>query len=251
MRRSQVYTNIDRWTGWLLPPRCVLCRRPGQPPAYDLCADCECEIPVVPDPCRRCGLPRNGGEEGGEGGDGGEGGCARCRALDLPYAQCAAPWAYEFPVTQLVQALKYEGALANARVFGTRIAIQASGEAADSWCRSALVVPMPLHSSRLVERGFNQSHEIARVVTRLLDLKLAPKGLRRVRGTAPQVGLSRRERAGNLRGAFVAEPDIVAGQHVVLIDDVVTTGSTVAAAAQALLVAGASEVVVWALARAT
>ena len=244
MRRSQVYTNIDRWTGWLLPPRCVLCRRPGQPPAYDLCADCESEIPVVPDPCRRCGLPRNGGEEGEEDG------CARCRALDLPYAQCAAPWAYAFPVTQLVQALKYEGALANARVFGTRMVTQAMTEAADPWRRPALVVPMPLHPSRLVERGFNQSHEIARVVTRLLDLRLAPKGLRRVRGTAPQVGLSRRERAGNLRGAFVADPRVVGGQHVVLIDDVVTTGSTVIEAASTLRAAGAASIAVWAAARA-
>ena len=244
MRRSQVYTNIDRWTGWLLPPRCVLCRRPGQPPAYDLCADCECEIPVVPDPCRRCGLPRNGGEEGEEGG------CVHCRALDLPYSQCIAPWAYEFPVTQLVQALKYEGALANARVFGTRMATHAMAEAADPWRRPALVVPMPLHPSRLVERGFNQSHEIARVVTRLLDLRLAPKGLRRVRGTAPQVGLSRRERAGNLRGAFVADPRVVAGQHVVLVDDVVTTGSTAIEAASTLRAAGAASIAVWAVARA-
>ncbi len=154
-------------------------------------------------------------------------------------------------MTQLVQALKYEGALANARVFGTRMVAQALAEAGDPWRRSALVVPMPLHPSRLVERGFNQSHEIARVVTRLLDLRLAAKGLRRSRETAPQVGLSRRERAGNLSGAFVADSSHVAGQHILLIDDVVTTGSTVAAAAQALLVAGASEVVVWALARAT
>ena len=244
MHRSQVYTNIDRWTGWLLPPRCVLCRRPGQRPAYDLCVECEAEIPVVTDPCRRCGLPAEGGE-------GQEGGCARCCMLELPYAQCVAPWAYEFPVTQLVQALKYEGALANARVFGTRMVVQAVRGQADPLHAAALVVPMPLHPSRLVERGFNQSHEIARVVTRLLDLRLAPAGFRRVRATAPQVGLSRRERAGNLSGAFVADPRFVASQHVVLIDDVVTTGSTAAAAAQALLVAGASEVVVWALARAT
>ena len=243
MRRSQVYTTIDRWTGWLLPPRCVLCRRPGQPPAFDLCADCESEIPVVPNPCRRCGLPRHGEE-------GEENGCARCRTHDLPYSRCVAPWAYEFPVTQLVQALKYEGALANARVFGTRMATQALAEAGDPWRRPALVVPMPLHPSRLVERGFNQSHEIARVVTRLLDLRLAPKGMRRVRGTAPQVGLSRRERAGNLSGAFVADPRVVAGQHVVLIDDVVTTGSTAIEAASTLQVAGAASIVVWAVARA-
>ena len=177
-------------------------------------------------------------------------GCARCRTLDLPYAECVAPWAYEFPVTQLVQALKYEGALANARVFGTRMATQALAEAGNPWRGSALVVPMPLHPSRLVERGFNQSHEIARVVARQTGLRLAANGLRRVRGTAPQVGLSRRERAGNLSGAFVADPHIVAGQHVVLIDDVVTTGSTAVEAASTLRAAGAATIAVWAVARA-
>lgn len=265
MRRSQVYTLLDRCTAWVLPPRCVLCRRPGQPPAFDLCADCEAEIPVVPNPCRRCGLPRNGasgdtgdtegkeGQEGKEGKEGKEGtgdGCARCRAFDLPYSCCVAPWAYEFPVTQLVQALKYEGALANARVFGTRMAMQALREPGDPSWAAALVVPMPLHPSRLVERGFNQAHEIARVVSRLLGLRLAARGLRRVRGTAPQVGLSRRERAGNLGGAFAADAGIVAGQHVVLIDDVVTTGSTAGAAAATLRAAGARSIAVWAVARA-
>ena len=179
-----------------------------------------------------------------------EEGCARCRALDLPYSRCVAPWAYEFPVTQLVQALKYEGALANARVFGTRMVVQALREQDDPWREAALIVPMPLHPSRLVERGFNQSHEIARVVSRLLDLRLAGSGLRRVRGTAPQVGLSRHERAGNLTGAFAADPTIVAGRHVLLIDDVVTTGSTAIAAASSLRVAGAESITVWAVARA-
>ena len=161
-----------------------------------------------------------------------------------------APWAYEFPLTQLVQALKYEGALANARVFGTRMVMQAQREQLDQWQGAALVVPMPLHPSRLVERGFNQSHEIARVVSRLLDLRLAGPGLRRIRSTAPQVGLSRQERAGNLRGAFAADSTIVAGQHVVLIDDVVTTGSTAIEAASTLRDAGAESIAVWAVARA-
>lgn len=240
MRRSQVYTTIDRWMGWILPPRCVLCRRPGQRPAYDLCVECEAEIPVVPNPCRRCGLPRHGAEEG----------CVHCRALDLPYSRCVAPWAYEFPVTQLVQALKYEGALANARVFGTRMATQALSEKSDPWREAALVVPMPLHPSRLVERGFNQSHEIARVVSRLLDLRLAGPGLRRIRSTAPQVGLSRDERAVNLSGAFAADSSLVAGRHVLLIDDVVTTGSTAIEAASTLRAAGAGSIAVWAVARA-
>jgi ComF family protein len=193
--------------------------------------------------CRSCrGLTR--------GGEGQEGRCAHCHALDLPFTRCVVPWAYEFPVTQLVQALKYEGALANARVFGTRMVAQARREQRDPSQRAALVVPMPLHPSRLVERGFNQSHEIARIVSRLLDLRLAGKGLRRIRSTVPQVGLSRQERAGNLSGAFVADSSVLTGQHVVLIDDVVTTGSTAIEAASTLRAAGAESITVWAVARA-
>jgi ComF family protein len=244
MRHNQVYTTIDRWAGWLLPPRCVLCRRRGQRPAFDLCVDCEAEIPVVLDPCHRCGLPYAASDGAGATG------CERCRMLHLPYSRCMAPWVYEFPVTHLVQALKYEGSLANARVFGTRLAAHAASEAHNRWCRSALVVPMPLHPSRLVERGFNQSHEIARFASRLLDLEVAGHALRRIRSTAPQVGLDRGARAGNLRGAFVADPRTVHGQHVILVDDVVTTGSTAHEAASTLRAAGAASIEVWAAARA-
>jgi len=109
---------------------------------------------------------------------------------------------------------------------------------------------MPLHRSRLVERGFNQSLEIARVAARLLDLQLAEPALHRVRATAPQVGLGRRERAGNLRGAFAADGQLVAGRTVVLVDDVVTTGSTATEAARTLTAAGARAVQIWAAARA-
>lgn len=175
--------------------------------------------------------------------------CARCASIELPYERCFAPWSYEFPVTRLVHALKYEGALANARVFGMQIAA-AGGEAMEPNSAATLIVPMPLHPKRLVERGFNQSREIARVVARSVDRPLVESALRRVRETAHQVGLSRPERLGNLRGAFMANPLVVAGQRVILVDDVVTTGSTAAEAATALVAAGATHVEVWAAARA-
>lgn len=175
--------------------------------------------------------------------------CARCQSLELPYARCLAPWSYEFPVTRLVQALKYEGALANARVFGMRLAA-AGGDAMGPGSEATLIVPMPLHPRRLVERGFNQSREIARVVARSLDRPLVEPALRRVRETAHQVGLSREERLGNLRGAFMANAMLVAGKRVILVDDVVTTGSTAAEAATTLVAAGAAHVEVWAVARA-
>ena len=109
---------------------------------------------------------------------------------------------------------------------------------------------MPLHPSRLVERGFNQSYEIARVVSRLLDLELDGQALRRIRATAPQVGLDRGARAVNLSGAFAADPRKVTGHHVILVDDVVTTGSTAIEAASTLRAAGAAAIEVWAVARA-
>jgi ComF family protein len=245
MRPSQVYRAIDRCMGWLLPPRCVLCRGPGQAPALDLCHHCESEIPLITDACERCGLPAKGHEPGAVG-------CAACRELDLPYSRCLAPWAYEFPATQIVQSLKYEGALANARILGTAIAAAAGPvlQQVRAGGAPALLVPLPLHPARLVERGFNQSREIARVVARQLDLPLASQALRRVRATAPQVGLTRPERSRNLAGAFVADAGIVAAHAVILLDDVVTTGSTAAEAARALLCARAVSVQVWAAARA-
>jgi ComF family protein len=245
MRSSRVYSAIDRCAGWVWPPRCVLCRKAGQRPTVDLCAACEAEFPVIAMPCERCGLPRAAD-------DGGAAGCERCRSLALPYTRCVTPWAYEFPVTQLVQALKYEGALANARILGTRIASAAGPALAQLAVSKAvpLIVPLPLHPSRLVERGFNQSREIARIVARSLDLPLDDRALRRARATAPQVGLARSERASNLSGAFAANVRIVAGRTTILVDDVVTTGSTAAEAARTLLGAGAQSVQVWAAARA-
>jgi len=144
--------------------------------------------------------------------------------------------------------LKYEAALANARVLGTllgnAVVRQQLGGAVD------VIVPMPLHVERRVERGFNQSHEIGRFAAQQVGLPCEPGLLRRARATRPQVGLARNERIENLRDAFRAEGRGVKGRRVALLDDVVTTGSTAAEAARALLDAGAAAVDVWAVARA-
>jgi ComF family protein len=143
--------------------------------------------------------------------------------------------------------LKYEAALANARVLGMLLG--------DSIARLQLhhavdvIAPMPLHVDRLVERGFNQSHEIARFTARQLGLACKPGLLWRERATRPQVGLAREERVDNVRNAFRADARGVAGRRVALVDDVVTTASTVAEAARQLLYAGAAAVDVWAVAR--
>lgn len=238
---------LDALADRLLPPRCLLCGRAGQQPGFDLCAACESELPHNEFACGRCGLPRP--EAAVQGSDPGHhGACALCTGQPLPFERCIAPLLYEFPVTTLVPALKYEDALSHARVLGLLLArhVRRCAGARDV----DRVVPMPLHPTRLVERGYNQSHEIARFTAADLGLALVPRALRRVRPTTPQVGLDRSARHDNVRGAFAADAALARGFRLALLDDVVTTASTVEAAARALLDAGARSVDVWCVARA-
>ena len=246
MNRCQVDIWVERLAGWLLPPQCLLCRGRGQPPAFDLCRPCEDELPTLTAPCPRCGLPRDHYAAAGNAAD-----CNRCRDAALGFSRCFAPYVYGAHVDGIIHALKYEGALTNARVLGVLLgrAVVRAGlhEHVD------VIVPMPLHPSRLVERGFNQSFEIARFTARIVGQPCAARALVRGRATAPQVKLSRQERERNVSGAFTAataDTSAVRGQRVALIDDVVTTGSTAGEAARALFAMGAASVDVWSVARA-
>ena len=212
--------SLDRLGGLLLPPRCMLCGGRGQQRFLDLCGPCEQSLPPA-DPVIRPG--------------------------PAPLRRSCAPFEYGHPLDHLVHALKYRGELAAGRVLGSllgrRVAALGLGRDVD------VLVPVPLHRSRHVTRGFNQSAEIARWVSRQagppVDLRLAG----RRRSTLPQVGLHGPEREANVRGAFVAAAG-VGGRRVVVIDDVTTTGSTLQELAAALLAAGAVEVDAWCVARA-
>jgi ComF family protein len=239
----QVYRLVDRVGAVLLPPRCLLCGAAGAARARDLCDGCEADLPWIEDACRRCGVSL----ASAVGGDLAEG-CLRCHGHAQPHRRCHAALHYRFPANELVAALKYQGALAHARVLGTLLA---ESLLRHHLCSDVdLLVPMPLHTTRFMERGYNQSLEIARFTADRLDIAADGRALRRLRATVPQVGLTRAARADNVRHAFAAEPGRVVGRRVALIDDVVTTGATSAAAAQALLEAGATTVDVWCVARA-
>ena len=114
-----------------------------------------------------------------------------------------------------------------------------------------LVVPVPLHRSRRWRREFNQAELLARELSRLVGIPCRPGGLRRVRSTSPQAGLSHRQRRENVRGAFAAtDAACIKGRRVLLVDDVMTTGATLDACARVLKVAGARYVGSLTLARA-
>jgi len=203
----------------LFPPRCCLCDFPGASLDLDLCWFCRSDLPWL--------------AEGAKG-----------AVVALRFAS---------PVDDLIRQLKYHGVIANARVLGVLLA-QAAQECGDELPR--LLVPVPLHASRLRERGFNQAAALARYAGRILDIPSAGNLVRRVRDTPSQTSMSVEERHRNVRGAFAvngarALRKLSGAGHVAIVDDVVTTGSTVAELKCTLLAAGVRRVDVWAVARVT
>jgi ComF family protein len=212
-----------------LPPVCCLCGAPGQRPDLDLCDVCNTLLPVVP----------SGSAPGSKAAAGG-------RTL----LRTACLFKYEYPVDHFIRALKFRGERVFARVLGT---LMARVRCEQGWELPVAIVPMPLHIERYRARGFNQAEEIARYAARSPDaavppLKVDATLLARIIATREQSGLALEERHRNVLGVFKATRAVPKGR-IALLDDVVTTGSTVLAAAQALLEGGAEEVEVWAAAQ--
>ena len=228
------------WVVGVMPPVCVLCGEEGaRSPSgvRDLCLACQESLPWVESRCARCALPLSATAI--------EALCGRCQTQPPAFESCLSPFHYHAPLDHLLLGLKFNGRLAQARLLGELMA---------DWLDSVVesppdqLIPVPLHADRLRERGFNQAVELARPIARHFGLPLNLQGVRRILATPPQSDLSRKQRLKNIRGAFeVTKP--VQG-HVVIIDDVMTTGSTADELARTLLRAGAERVEVWVCARA-
>lgn len=174
--------------------------------------------------------------------------CEPCRRRPPPFAYARAAALYGERVREALFCLKFGGMTAMARPLGDLMA--EAGSTAVPVSKIDCLVPVPLHPSREAERGFNQARLLARRVSRRWGVRVEAKALRRQRSTLSQTDLDAEERRENVKGAFaLRRPAVIAERHVLLIDDVFTTGATVSECARVLLAGGAAAVGVLTIAR--
>lgn len=199
-------------------------------PPRSACLRCAADLPALAEPAAPVAI------------------CGACRVRPGPLDACLAAVDYAWPWVDCIAQFKYRSQPGMAATLAGLM--RAVPGVAGALRQADRVIPMPLAPQRLRERGFNQSHELAR---RLGAGPCDPLLLLRVRETPPQAGLNRAQRLVNVRGAFALEPEqagSVRGQRLVLVDDVMTTGATLHAAADELRQAGASHITAVVFARA-
>ena len=239
-----VYQRLKYIQNYLFPGSCELCRRRVDTD-HDFCLECKHSLPFHAPGCRICAASLwNEGPETPRSHS--EWVCGRCQQHPPAYTSVIAAFDYQEPVSNLVLDLKYHGKLHLARVLGSQLADKL---ATTVTAKPDIILPIPLHRSRLRSRGYNQAYELAKPVARRLGIPVDPWRLCRTRKTPSQTDLPRRQRARNVRGAFAVSGN-VEGMRIALVDDVMTTGHTANAAAEALIRVGARSVDVWLLTRA-
>lgn len=226
------WLNIGSKFRHFLPAQpCVLC---GAMSHHGLwCAPCQADLPYLDaGHCPVCALPSAQGEV-----------CGQCLKKPPPFSQTTAVFGYHYPINKLIQMMKYGEQLPLAHAFSLQLARKIDLNALPDY-----VIAMPLHPTRLRERGFNQSLLIAQTVAHQHRLKLLPHACQRIRATEPQTSLPKDQRAKNMRGAFQCSVDLT-GKHIALVDDVLTTGASLSALAAAVQACGAAKIENWVVAR--
>lgn len=234
---SAIRVVRDAFSGLLdlvYPPHCLVCRAEGE--TY-LCAACIEKIDIITPPfCRKCGGPTESYH------------CEECRDREYHFECSRSAGIFEDVLRDAIHALKYQNHIAIVEPLA-EIMAQSFNDTGLAG-RADIIVPIPIHASRMIHRGFNQSEELARGFSKRVHLPMEPHILRKARKTKRQMELPFDLRISNIQGSFkVTHAERIRGKRVLLVDDVFTTGSTLDEAAKVLLAAGASVVNAYTLAK--
>jgi ComF family protein len=221
----------------LMPEHCVFCGMSSPPNDAPICSDCCADLPRVEFSCKRCASPVGTSLPEGIY-------CAACQANPPPFIAAVARLEYAFPTDAAIKAMKFNRRLDYIPAFAGLL-IDSMAELADD---IDALVAVPLHWRRQAIRGFNQAEELCKPLVRHTGLPLLGN-VSRARATPYQSVLDAKHRHGNLKSAFAVRGKISA-QHVLIVDDVITTGETCGQLARALLENGVARVSVLAIARA-
>lgn len=218
---------------------CLLCDEPSDT-TLCICVACEAELPWLGEQCSRCALPLDAPSTC----------CRSCDQRPPAFTTVATPWRYEFVVDRLITRFKHHSQWPLGKLLADLLGLYLQHRFDEGLPRPDALLPVPLARTRLRQRGFNQSAMLAGWLGKALGLTVDERQLQRVRDTPPQQGLDAKARRRNLAGAFaLADPTSIAGRHLALVDDVLTTGTTAQLLARQLLDAGARRVDVYCLAR--
>ncbi len=224
---------------WSLPRVCLLCDLESEQPHLSLCKYCMQHLPWFGDGCRRCGVNLNC--------NAGELICDACKNNGTVYDQLYALFRYTAPLTVLINKLKFSGQIYCAELFAQLLCKQIQYKWYHKKELPEVIIPVPLHLHRYQQRGYNQVLEICLPLGRMLKIPVETKLVYRNIHTLAQSKLKLAQRLTNVQGAFAA--NYLPYKHIAIVDDVVTTGSTVRSLSLALLQAGVQQIDIWCVCR--
>jgi len=233
------------------PHICLLCGNRGHE-ARDLCCHCEADLPWNDTACHTCGLPLFIEHMSPDNDNTGNFLCGECQQSPSPFKVVVTPLHYQAEVAVLLRRFKHQQQLTSGKILAQVLSQQIHDTYLDlsheNISLPQALIPIPLHWRRFLQRGYNQSTELAKLLSKSLSITCLTKHVRRTRHTNSQQGLDKKQRRANVHQAFALKKT-VPFQRVAIVDDVVTTGSTATEVATLLHRSGVEEVHLWAVAR--
>lgn len=224
--------SITQW--FAIPTVCVLCQHQHSRPLA-ICTSCTARLTRLEHPCQYCNLPLPNADFPV---------CGQCLREKPAFDRVLTHYCYTEPLRTILHQYKYVNAL-HLRTFLVQLMLEAFDQNA---AKADCIMPIPLHRKRMQQRGFNQAAELAKLLSKNTHIPYDATVCKKITNTAPQVGLTAKQRQTNLRHSFMAKSSPY--EHVLLIDDLITTGSTANEMARTLKQQGVKRVDVWCCARA-